>query len=61
MVKDDFLVLLVDLLLLTHDDVALALDSGAFELRVLEDIRDNVDGVRDVFTEALGVVYGLFA
>ncbi len=38
MVKDDLLVLLVDLLLLTDYDVALALDGAAFELGVLEDV-----------------------
>ena len=61
MVKDDLLVLLVDLLLLTHDDVALALNSAAFELRVLQDVRDDVDGLRDVLTETLSVVDGLLA
>ena len=61
MVKDDLLVLLVDLLLLTDYDVALALDGGALELRVLEDVRDDVDGLGDVLAEALGVVDGLLA
>ena len=36
-VKDN-LILLVDFLLLTHDDVTLTLDGGAFELQVLEDV-----------------------
>ena len=61
MVKDNLLVLLVDLLLLTHDNVALALDSAAFELRVLQDVRDDVDGLRDILAETLGVVDGLLA
>ena len=61
MVKDDLLVLLVDLLLLTHDDVTLALNSAAFELRVLQDVRNDVDGLRDVLTETLSVVYSLLA
>ena len=61
MVKDDLLVLLVDLLLLTDYDVALALDGGALELGVLEDVRDDIDGLRDVLAEALGVVDGLLA
>jgi hypothetical protein len=61
MVKDDLLVLLVDLLLLTDYDVTLALDGGALQLGVLEDVRDDVDGLRDVLAEALGVVDGLLA
>ena len=61
MVKDDLLVLLVDLLLLTQDDVTLALDGAGLELGVLEDVGDDVDGLRDVLAEALGVVDRLLA
>jgi hypothetical protein len=56
MVKHNLLVLLVDLLLLTYDDVAFALNGAALELGVLEDVGDDVDGLRDVLAEALGVV-----
>jgi hypothetical protein len=59
MVKFDLLVLFVDLLLLVYYDVALALDCAAFELGVLEDVRDDVDGLRDILAEALGIVDGL--
>lgn len=61
MVEHDFLVLLVDLLLLTQNDIAFALDGATFELGVLEDVGDNVDGLRDVLAEALGVVDRLLA
>jgi hypothetical protein len=33
-----------------------ALNGTALELGVLEDIGDDVDGLRDVLTEALGIV-----
>ncbi len=61
MVEHNLLVLFVDLLLLTEDDVALAFDGAAFKLRVLEDVRDDVDSLRDVLAEALGIVNGLLA
>ena len=61
MVKQDLLVLLVHLLLLAQNDIAFALDGAAFELRVLEDVGDDVDGLRDVLAEALGVVDRLLA
>lgn len=60
-VKDDLLVLFVNLLLFTHYDVALAFDGVAFELRVLENVRDDVDSLGDILAEALGVVDGLLA
>ena len=61
MVKQDLLMLLVHLLLLAQNDIAFALDGAAFELRVLEDVGDDVDGLRDVLAEALGVVDSLLA
>jgi hypothetical protein len=61
MVKDDLLILLVDLLLLAQDDVALTLYGASFKLGVLEDVRDDVDGLGDVLAEALGIVDGLLA
>ena len=60
MVKHDLLVLLVDLLLLAQDNVALTLDGATFELGVLEDVGDDVNGLWDVLAEALGIVDGLF-
>ena len=60
MVKNNLLQLFVDLLLFPQYNVPLPFDSRRVELRVLEDITDDVDRCGDVFLEALGVVYGLF-
>lgn len=60
-VKDDFLVLLVDLLLLTEDNVALTLNGALLELAVLENITDDLDSLGDILPEALGVVHRLLA
>lgn len=60
-VKDDLLVLLVNLLLLPQDDVPLALNGRSLELRVLQNVRDDVNSLVDVLAERLGVVDGLLA
>lgn len=60
-VKDNLLLELVDLLLLTEDDITLALNSGGLELGVLEDVRDDVDSLVNVLAEGLGVVDSLLA
>lgn len=60
-VEDNLLKLLVNLLLLAQDDIALTLNSTGFELGVLEDIGENVDGLGDVSVEGLGVVNGVLA
>lgn len=60
-VKDDLLKLLVHLLLLTKDHVPLPLDGRLVELRVLENVREDVDSLVDVLVERLGVVDGLLA
>jgi hypothetical protein len=60
-VEDDFLHLLVHLFLFAEDDVALALDGLGVELRVLQDVGEDVDGSGDVVVERLGVVDGVFA
>lgn len=60
-VEDNFLKLLVNLLLLAQDDVALALDGGRLELRVLEDIGKDVDSLGNISVEGLGVVDGVLA
>jgi hypothetical protein len=54
MVKYD-LVMLVNLLLLTQDDIALAFNGATFELGVQKDVGNDVDGLRNVLAEALGV------
>jgi hypothetical protein len=60
-VKDNLLELLVDLLLLTEDHVPLALNGGRLQLRVLQDIGEDIDGLRDIVVEGLGVVDGVFS
>lgn len=60
MVKDNFFKLLVNLLLLTEDDISLALNRSILKLGVLEYVADDVDGDWDVLAEALGIVNGLF-
>lgn len=60
-VEDDFLELLVNLLLFAENDVALALDGLGLELGVLQNIGKNVDSCGDVGVEGLGVVDGVFA
>jgi len=59
-IEDNFFKLFVDFLLLTEDDISLALNRSILKLGVLKYIADNVDGDRDVLAEALGVVNGLF-
>jgi hypothetical protein len=60
-VKDNLLGLLVHLLLFTDDDVALPLDRTGLELRVLQNIADDVDGLADVLLERLGIVHRLLS
>lgn len=50
-VEYDFLELLIDLFLLTQDDVALALDGGFLELGVLQDVGEDLNGFADVVLE----------
>lgn len=61
MVENNLLELLVNLLLLTEDDGALALNSRLFEFRVLKDIGKNLDGLGSVILEGFGKVYSVFA
>jgi hypothetical protein len=60
-VEDDFLELLVNLLLFAENDVALALDGLGLELGILQNIGKNVDSCGDVGVEGLGVIDGVFA
>ena len=60
-IEDDLLKLLVNLLLLAEDHVPLPLDGARLELRVLQDVRDDVDSGTDVLAECLGVVDGLLS
>ena len=60
-VEDNLLKLLINLLLLAQDNITLTLDGSGFELGVLEDIGQNVDGLGDIVVEGLGVVDGVLA
>ncbi len=60
-VEDDFLELLVNLLLLAQNHIALALDSRLLQLRMLKNVGQDVDGSRDIRVEGLGVVDGVFS
>ena len=60
-VEDNLLELLVNLFLLTEDDITLALDSSGLKLGVLEDIGEDVDGLGNIVIEGLGVVDGVLA
>jgi hypothetical protein len=55
-VEDNFLELLVNLLLLTEDHVPLTLNGSGLELRVLQNIGEDIDGLGDIVVEGLGVV-----
>lgn len=60
-VEDDLLKLLLNLLGLTENDVALALDGRLLELGVLENVLENVDALGNVLVEGLGEVDGVLA
>ena len=60
-VKDNFFKLFIDLLLLTYDDIPFSLNRAILQLRVLQNVRDDVDGDGDILSETLGVIDGLFA
>lgn len=60
-VKDNLLILLLDLFLLPKDDIALPLNRRLFELGVLENVGENVDCLGHVLVKGLGVVDGLLA
>lgn len=60
-VEDDLLELLLNLLRLAKDDVALALDGGLLELRVLQNVGKDVDALGDVVVQGLGEVDSVLA
>lgn len=59
-VENNLLELLVNLLLLTQDDVPLTLNGTGLQLRVLKDVCEDVDGLGDIVVEGLRVVDGVF-
>lgn len=60
-VEDNLLELLVNLLRLAKDHVALTLDGALVELRVLENVGEDVDSCWDISVECLSVVYSALA
>jgi len=60
-VEDDLLNLLLDLLRLSEDDIALALDGGILKLGVLKDIGEDVYALGDIGVDGLGEVDGVLA
>lgn len=60
-VENNLLNLLLNLLGLSENDVAFALDGGRLQLGVLQDIGQDVDGLRDIGVEGLGEVDGVLA
>src|SRR5438034_1706767 len=59
-VKYNFLQLLIYLFLLSQDYISLSLDGGWFQLGVLENIGQNVDGLRDIRVERFRVIHSIF-
>jgi hypothetical protein len=61
MIKHHFFQLLFDFFLFSEDDISFALDGCGFELRVLENVGEDVDSLGDVGVEGFGVVDSVFA
>lgn len=59
-VENNLLELLVNLLLLTQDHIPLTLNGTGLQLRVLENVCEDVDGLGNVAVERLGVVDCVF-
>ena len=59
-VENNLLELLVNLLLLTQDNVPLTFNGTGLQLRVLKDVCEDVDGLGDIVVEGLRVVDGVF-
>lgn len=58
-IENNFLKLLVNLLLFTEYHISLALNSSGLQLGVLENIGEDVDALRHVLVEGLGEVDGV--
>lgn len=59
-VENNLLELLVNLLLLTQDNVPLTFNGTGLQLRVLKDVCEDVDGLGDIVVEGLRVVNSVF-
>ena len=60
-IEHDLLKLLVNLLLFTEDHISLAFNGSGFQLGVLENIGEDINGLGDVGVEGLGIVDGVFS
>lgn len=58
-IENNLFQLLVNLLLLPQDDISFPFNSATIELRVLENVADNIDRLRNILAEALGIVDSL--
>lgn len=55
-IEDDLLNVLIHILLFPNDRPPLSFDSGGFKLRILQDVRKDIDGGLGILAEALCVV-----
>jgi hypothetical protein len=60
MVKDHLFQLLINLFLFSENDISFSLDGCRVELRVLQNIGEDVNSLRDVGVERFGVVNSVF-
>jgi hypothetical protein len=60
-IENDFLDLLVNLLLFPQDNITFPLDRSRFEFTSSQDIRDDLYRLSNVLREGFGVVDGLFS
>lgn len=61
MIKHNLLKLLIHLLLFPQDHIPLSLDSRLVQLRVLQNIAQDINSLRDVLVETFRIVDGLFS
>lgn len=61
MIKDHLFQLLVHFFLFPENYIPFSLDGRGFELRVLKNIGEDVNGLGNVGVEGFGVVDGVFA
>jgi hypothetical protein len=59
-IEDNLLHLLIHLFLLAENDIALTLNGLGVELRILQNVGENINGSGDIVVEGLGIVDGVF-
>jgi hypothetical protein len=60
-IEHDLFKLLVDLLLLSEDDITFPLNSCRLQFRILQNVGNDINGDRNILSEALCIVHGLLA